>query len=152
MKITVKNQEVLEYLDFLYKKGELHKVLPELEVPERLLLPYLDFKQKNIFQEDYEETYEEPFQVICKKEQEEEQLSTTDSNTTSKGRNFGGFENAMNAWTESEHIRLKHFVKQNTCINYMSKALGRSPQALKQKARNNLSYKYLNGSWIYKGK
>lgn len=132
MKSTIQGKEVIEFLEFLHQKDQLHIVLPEIEVPENLVVPYIQYK-------------------LTEEQVVQEEIDFDISDEPTKKRKLEDFDRAMKTWTSADLVRLKNLIKQGASITNISSVLDRSPAAVRKKAYYGLKFSYSKNLWVYLG-
>lgn len=122
MKHTIEGNEVIKYLQFLHEADKLEEILPVMEVPEDLVIPFITYKTSQV-------------------------VGSVDTQTTvSKVA-----ENKGMPWSNSEVLKLADMIYSNYHIESIAEELDRSPSAVRNKAYYGLNYRFVNNKWSAKG-
>lgn len=126
MKSIIQGKEVIKFLEFLHQEDQLEQVIPEMEVPEHLIIPYMTYKL-----DAYTSEVSTPAVVRSVEQQK--------------------FKNGMKSWSKAQLNELKTLIQEGLSITDISTVMGRSPSAVRKKAYYALNFTYSSETWKYLG-
>ena len=117
MELILKNDDVVDYLRFLHETDQLGKVIPELVVPQDVVMEYISYVQKNNNEKQPTNRQEEP--------------DTTYYNNEQPALKRG-------AWKTLELGRLTSLIEAQCSLPSIAKELNRPIAGVRGKARTAL--------------
>jgi hypothetical protein len=121
MNVHVQGEEVIDYLKFLYETDKLEEVFPQLEIPEELVVSFVQYMQNK---------QSIPSIKVTK-------TATKASAITYKPRH----------WSSTDIHRLKVLIANDCSIEQISENLKRSVSSVRSKAKSTFNAVYINNHW-----